>query len=115
MQKQDKLSLPDEMFQDMELEDVIFPVNLEETGVVVFSQTGENNDYVMRVFQLILNPELDRYFPVQELVAFSFPSYDKLKDFLITLPNLNGIEMLMLLNPLPPIETADELSNQILN
>lgn len=115
MDRKDKLYLPDEVLQDMKLEDVIFPINSDKTGVVVLSQKGKNNDSVMRLFQLLLDQEADQYYPVQELAAFSFQSYEELKDFLITLPNLNGIEMLMLLNPLPPIETAVDLSDQILN
>ena len=117
MDRKDKLYLPDEVLQDMKLEDVFFPINSDKTGVVVLSQKEEDNDYLMRIFQLVLDSTLDQYFPIQELVAFKFPSYYKLKDFLITLPTLNGIEMLMLLNPLPPTDNVnvDELSNQMLN
>ncbi len=43
----------------------------------------------------------DAFFPVQELASFSFGTKGEMKNFVKRLPEMSGLEMLLLLNPLP--------------
>lgn len=98
MNSNKNISLPNGL-EDLKLEDTFFPSNSEDVAIAVFSQT-ENKQHILRILQLLNNESTNSFEIVQELAAFSFDSRSKLKDFVAGLPMINGLEMLMLLNPL---------------
>lgn len=49
---------------------------------------------------MIRNDDSNTFEPVREMVSFSFGSIEYFEEFLEMLPNMIGLEMLMLLNPL---------------
>lgn len=90
---------PNEMLEEMNIEDTFFPTNSDEVGVAVLSHI-QDSAHIMRIYQLILNNESNSFEPVQEMASFSFGGRVHFDDFLRMLPNLTGLEMLMLLNPI---------------
>ena len=90
---------PNELLNDMSIEQTFFPSNSDEVGVAVLSHV-ENEVHIMRIYQLVLSMESNAFEPIQEMVSFAFESRKELIDFLERLPNLTGLEMLMLLNPI---------------
>jgi len=58
--------------------------------------------HIMRVYQLLSNQSTMVYEPVQEMVSFSFENRSEFVDFLTQLPNLTGLELLILMNPIIP-------------
>lgn len=60
----------------------------------------------MRIYQLMLNYDSTAFEPIQEMASFAFQSQNDFNDFLERLPNLTGLEMLMLLNPVPTFHTG---------
>jgi|SRR5690625_1844093 len=89
---------PNELLEKMRVEGTIFPKNASQVGVATLSHE-DCSPHVLRVYQLLFNDYEEAYEPVQELAAFRFESRKELVDFLNDLPHLNGLEMLMLLNP----------------
>lgn len=99
MYQDKKVVYPNELLENMRAEGTIFPDNATDVGVATLShQDGEN--HILRIYQLLFNHEESTYEPVQELAAFNFMSRNELVRFLDDLPHFNGLEMLMLLNPL---------------
>lgn len=96
-----KVLFPDELIEDKVIETTIFPVNSKTVGIAVLSHK-EGPAHILRIYQLLYNKESESYEPIQELAAFTFKRRDELTDFLDDLPHLNGLEMLMLLNPIGP-------------
>ena len=94
-----KINYPHQLVKDMNVEETIFPTIESDTGIVTLSQQV-NANHILRIYQLLLNSEDDSYDIVQELAAFTFNNREKLTSFINELPQLNGIEMLLLLNPL---------------
>jgi len=101
MESSKSVLFPSEMLVEMEIEDTFFPTNSKQIGIAVLSHFQESA-YIMRIYQLIHNNESDSFEPIQELASFSFSSKEHFDDFLKMLPNMTGLEMLMLLNPLFP-------------
>jgi len=99
LSKDKKVVYPNKMLEDLRVEGTIFPENASELGVATLSHEV-GSAHVLRVYQLLFNKDEGAYEPVQELAAFSFKDRYELVEFLKDLPNLNGLEMLMLLNPL---------------
>jgi len=97
--KNKKVVYPNELLQNMRVEGTIFPENASQVGVATFSQQN-GSDHILRIYQLLFNNTESVYEPVKELAAFNFMSRRDLVGFLDDLPHLNGLEMLMLLNPL---------------
>ncbi|EAC4040237.1 hypothetical protein KQY62_002967 [Listeria monocytogenes] len=97
---------PNEMLDEMEIEDTFFPTNSNEVGIAILSHL-QDSAHIMRIYQLFLNSETSSFEPIQELASFSFATREHFDDFLKMLPNLTGLEMLMLLNPI----TTDENVN----
>ena len=100
MDTERRVIFPDELLEKKQIETTIFTPSNENVGVVALSEE-ENFLLTLRLYQLTrLEDNLD-YHPVQELAAFSFQNRQDLDNFLERLPDLTGLEMLMLLNPLP--------------
>lgn len=94
-----KVIYPNELLAEMNVEGTIFPESSSPIGVANLSHQ-EGSSHVLRIYQLLFNNDQNAYEFVQELTAFTFNSRQELIDFLESLPHLNGLEMLMLLNPL---------------
>src|SRR5699024_1504233 len=95
-----KINVPDRLQEKMNFEGNIF--STERTDVIISGFSEQNNfNHVLRVYQLVYNNFTEMYDLVQELEAFSFGNYENLVVFFNQLPQLNGIEMLMLLHPFP--------------
>lgn len=94
-----KVMFPNELINDMEFEGTIFPEDSSKIGVANLSHR-DGSTHVLRVYQLLYNEDAEAYEPIQELAAFKFNERNELTDFLNHLPYLNGLEMLILLNPL---------------
>ena len=92
---------PDELLENKKIETTIFPEENGLIGVAVLSEVAENSIHVLRIYQMFWFNEEEAFSPVQELAAFSFPSREEFDDFLMRLPEISGLEMLMLVNPLP--------------
>lgn len=60
---------------------------------------------ILRIYKLRLGDgeEEEHYYPTQELETFSFMIRKELEEFMVKLPQLNAIELLMLMNPKPSI------------
>ena len=96
-----KASFPDEILSEMNFEKNIFSTAKTDVMISTFSEWN-GSTHVLRVYQLLYNRFNETYEFAQELAAFSFEDRSELVDFLNKLPGLNGIEMLMLLNPVSP-------------
>lgn len=105
MEQDKNVIFPNEMLEEMQLEGTVFPTIESPFGIAMFSEVEENN-HVLRVYQLLFESEQNSYVPIQELAAFQFPDRETMMEFKERLPHLNGIEMLMILNPL---ESSDSL------
>ncbi|HLQ83104.1 MAG TPA: hypothetical protein VK121_04595 [Pseudogracilibacillus sp.] len=94
-----KINMPDEILQKMQFEGNIF--STAKTDVIITGFSEQNGgDHILRIYQLSYNHFTNTHDFVQELEAFSFGTHKDLVDFFDKLPQLNGIEMLMLLNPI---------------
>ena len=96
------INIPDEILQKMQFEGNIFSTAKTDVIIAGFSEQNGGN-HILRIYQLSYSHFTDTFDFVQELEAFSFRSHEELVDFFDKLPQLNGIEMLMLLNPVPYI------------
>lgn len=98
MDSKKRVLFPDEMLEQMDIEKTIFAKEMHEHGIAVLSEK-EGSGLILRIYQLMRGTE-GAYSPVQELAAFNFKNRGDLDDFLTKLPNITGLEMLLLLNPL---------------
>lgn len=111
--KQDKKVLyPNKLLEEMRVEGTIFPENASQFGVATLSHQ-DGSAHVLRIYQLLFNNEADAYDLVQELAAFTFQDRIELISFLEDLPHLNGLEMLMLLNPIEFKEVSSSDENTV--
>lgn len=94
-----KVLYPNQLLEEMRVEGTIFPENASQFGVATLSH-HDGSTHILRIYQLLFNDNEDAYEIVQELAAFTFLDRTELVNFLNDLPHLNGLEMLMLLNPL---------------
>lgn len=94
-----KVLYPNQLLEEMRVERTIFPENASQFGVATLSH-HDGSTHILRIYQLLFNDNEDAYEIVQELAAFTFLDRTELVNFLNDLPHLNGLEMLMLLNPL---------------
>ncbi|MFC4024758.1 hypothetical protein ACFOUV_13225 [Oceanobacillus longus] len=99
------VSLPDELLDKMQLETTIFSPANDVFGVAALSEEV-GPTLILRLYQLVVNED-NAYQPVQELAAFSFGNRLELESFLDRLPEISGLEMLMLLNPLQGAGSAN--------
>jgi hypothetical protein len=98
MNSEKKVRFDDDMLENMEIETSIFSPVHPELGVAVLS---ENRDGMCIAHILELAKDEDAFFPVQELASFSLRTKGEMKDFVKRLPDMSGLEMLLLLNPIP--------------
>ncbi|GAB3042120.1 hypothetical protein [Virgibacillus ainsalahensis] len=101
MNSEKTVYFPDELLENRQIETTIFTPLNDLIGVAALSEQ-EGPTFILRLFQLTVF-EGETYEPIQELAAFSFQSREELDSFLERLPDLTGLEMLMLLNPLPGV------------
>lgn len=104
MEASKSVVFPNEMLDEMEIEDTFFPTNSNDIGIAVLSHF-QDSVHIMRIYQLLLNNDSGSFEPIQELASFSFASREGFEELLGMLPNMTGLEMLMLLNPLSDINT----------
>lgn len=95
-----KISFPNEIMENMKFEQTLFTPENEKIGIAIFSET-ENDNHIMRIYQLLYDEDDETYNFIQELTAFSFQKRNQLDDLIERLPTLSGIEMLLMLHPLP--------------
>lgn len=100
MKSHKKVLYPNQLLEEMKVEETIFPNATSNMGVATLSHETDSH-HILRIYHLLLDYEKDAYEVVQELAAFTFEDRNELVYFLDDLPYLNGLEMLMLLNPLP--------------
>lgn len=93
-----RVVFPDELLEGMSIESTIFSPGNEKVGIATLSEE-QDAQFVLRIYLLIQKKD-EKYHLKQELAAFSFKSRKELDEFLVKLPNLSGLEMLLLLNPM---------------
>jgi hypothetical protein len=98
-------SFQDERLEKMHLETTIFSPENDNFAVAALSEEV-GPTLILHLYQLVVDED-GGYQPVQELAAFSFQNRLDLDDFLDRLPEISGLEMLMLLNPLPSGSTVN--------
>lgn len=101
MNSEKSVAFPNDLLEQMTIEQTLFPSNSDDVGISILSSI-ENDLHIMRVYQLLLNQSTMVYEPVQEMVSFSFENRSEFVDFLTQLPNLTGLELLILMNPIIP-------------
>jgi len=99
MNNEKKVVFPTSVLEEMQIEGTIFPKVVSDLGIAMLSHQ-DGPAHVLRIYQLLYNSVDDIYEPVQELASFSLPTKNDLLSFIDNIPHLNGIEMLLLLNPL---------------
>ncbi|WP_087974176.1 hypothetical protein [Oceanobacillus rekensis] len=105
MDTEPNIFFPDELLEKMKLETTIFSPENEFFAVAALSEEV-GPTLVLHLYQLVIDED-GGYQAVQELAAFSFQSRLNLEEFLGRLPEISGLEMLMLLNPLPSGSTVN--------
>jgi len=98
MSSEKEVVFPNELLEEMQVETTIFSPENEIIAIAALSKI-ENSAHILSLWQLL--KDQNSYHPVQELAAFSFLDRVDLEDFLHRLPDMSGIEMLLILNPLP--------------
>lgn len=99
-----KVEVPKEMLKGMKMEATAISPSHPEVGVLILSK-GFNQfskEIVFRLYRTQKDTHTDSYYIVLELEAFMFERYKEAKDFFEKLPNMTGLEMLLLLNPVHP-------------
>ncbi|MGN7300699.1 hypothetical protein [Ferdinandcohnia sp. SAFN-114] len=101
-----KINIPNELLEEMEIQGTIISPVFPEMGILVLSDGmfQFSKEIVIRIYRLELEADTQSYKIYYELVALSFSSYSDAKDFVDHLPNMSGIEMLILLNPEPKFQ-----------
>lgn len=98
-----RVVFPDELLEDRRIETTIFTEQNDIFGIAVLSETDQDFTFTLRIYQLMWSKDEEAFAPVQELEAFRFLTRQQLEDFVKRLPEISGLEMLMLLNPLPEV------------
>ena len=99
-----KVEVPKEMLKGMKIEATVVSPSHPDVGVLILSK-GFNQfskEIVFRLYRIQKDTHTDSYYIVLELEAFMFTKYQKAKEFMDKLPNMTGLEMLLLLNPVRP-------------
>lgn len=97
MVRKKKVCFAEGTFDHMKVEATIFSPEYPALGVAVLLEETDGM-FVLHLLELVQYEEF--FFPIQDLAAFSFGTRRKLKDFVNRLPEMSGLEMLLLLNPL---------------
>lgn len=98
MEPDNKVTYPDELLEKFNIEGVIFSEASKELGFATLSEI-EGSAHILRIYQLLYNEYTDAFEFTQELAAFTSESRARLLDLNKRLPEIGGLEMLMLLNP----------------
>ncbi|NMH72767.1 hypothetical protein HF078_06760 [Bacillus sp. RO2] len=99
-----KVEVPKEMLKGMQIEGTAISPSHPGVGVLILSK-GFNQfskEIVIRLYRIQKDTNTESYYIVLELEAFMFKKYKEAKDFFEKLPNMTGLEMLLLLNPIHP-------------
>src|SRR5699024_8589303 len=91
-------NMPLAITENMTFERHIFSTGSTKTIISTFLEYYVIK-HILIFFKLMYNNVTLNFYYVQELEAFSFKTYHNLSKFLDQLPFLNGIEMLLALNP----------------
>jgi len=97
-----KINLPNELLKEMAIHATIISPSKPDVGVLVLKKGFHqfSKEIVVRIYRLQKEVTCESYYINNELEAFMFTSYKAAKEFLDNLPNMTGLEMLLLLNPL---------------
>lgn len=98
------VEIPKGMLDGMKVEATAVSPSHPDVGVLILSK-GFNQfstEIVFRLYRIQKDPTTDCYYISLELEAFMFKRFKEAKDFLEKLPNMTGLEMLLLLNPVHP-------------
>lgn len=99
-----KISFPNEIIESMNFEQTLFTPENDKIGIAIFSELEDNN-HIVRVYHLLYDDHENVYNFIQELTAFSFQSREEVDELIKRLPTISGIEMLLMLHPIPTAQT----------
>src|SRR5690625_6132285 len=95
----DKLVVfPQDLLETMTIESTLFLPNNEDLGVAILSKQI-NDHYIAKVYQLSLSEDQQQYNFIQELAVFKYETQDEIDQLITRLPEMSGLEMLIMLNP----------------
>lgn len=98
----DKLVVfPQDLLETMTIESTLFLPNNKDLGVAILSKQI-NDHYIVKTYQLSLSEDQQQYNFIQELAVFKYETQDEIDQLITRLPEMSGLEMLILLNPVPP-------------
>src|SRR5690625_3425575 len=95
------IAFPVGILDRMTIESAIFTPENKKLGIIVLSEFIKS-EHILRVYQLVLSTDETQYNFVQELVAFNLKTREEADELIERLPNISGLEMLFLLNPVRP-------------
>src|SRR5690625_6747457 len=95
------IAFPVGILDRLTIETAIFTPEDKELGIIVLSEVIES-EHILRVYQLMLSTDEIQYNFVQELVAFTLNTREEADELIEMFPNISGLEMLFMLNPLRP-------------
>jgi len=95
------IAFPVGILARLTIETAIFTPEDKELGIIVLSEVIES-EHILRVYQLMLSTDEIQYNFVQELVAFTLNTREEADELIEMFPNISGLEMLFMLNPLRP-------------
>lgn len=99
------ISLPEGILDTMLIESTIFTPENQQIGVIVLSEFVRTK-YILHIYQLALSKNKEHYQFVQELAAFKIDTRAEVDVMIDRLPNLSGLEMLLMLNPQHPFPST---------
>lgn len=97
-----KVSLPNELTKEMTIHTTFISPTKPEVGVLVLTKGLHqlSKEIVVRLYRLQKKSLDESYYIINELEALMFTSFKAARAFLNNLPNMTGLEMLLLLNPM---------------
>lgn len=101
MNPKSKIFFPNDALKKMKYESIIFSPQNQEIAIVILS-AKEGGHHIIRTYRLHLYPDDDLFHFVQELEAFQLETRREAQDFIDNLPSMSAIDMMLLLNPIPP-------------
>lgn len=99
MHSEKEVFVPEELLELMSIEKTLFTPENPHIGIIILTEI-ENTNHIVHIYRLELSSTSDHYNIAQELAGFSFQNREDAEDFMESLPNMGGLEMLMLLNPM---------------
>lgn len=92
------IDFPIELIDGQTFESFLLSPTNENTGILATSEKDENK-IVLRLYLAEKLPNKDNFETRIELAAFSFENKKQLTKFIDKLPEISGVDMLILLNP----------------